>query len=185
MAHGRMTRRHRLTVHADLLPQPTRDARLRVREFDPLCANPAAATNDAALAIDERDRMGCPRQIIPGPLLHRSHAARASPTSTARVALPAAFQMHPKSTGPRVVRTLKGLHPKSGHAQNPRTIAPRSHASSLVGSTSRENDTGWSGAKRDQHCRRPGRRADRPLIRGPRRRPGNYVNSCRRYRSLR
>ena len=116
--------------------------------------------------------MGCPRQIIPGPLLHRSHAARASPTSTARVALPAAFQMHPKSTGPRVVRTLEGLHPKSGHAQNPRTIAPRSHASSLVGSTSRENDTGWSGAKRDQHCRRPGRRADRPLIRGPRRRPG-------------
>ena len=94
--------------------------------------------------IDERDRMGGPRQIIPGPLLHRSHAARPSATSTARVAPPAAFQMHSKSTGPCVVRTLKGLHPKSGHAQNPRTIAPRSHASSLVGTTSRENDTGWS-----------------------------------------
>src|SRR5260370_28597312 len=34
--------------------------------------------------------------------------------------------------------------------QNPRTISPRSHASSLVGSTSREEDTGWSSAKWDR-----------------------------------
>jgi len=64
VSDGRMTCRHRLTVHADLLPQPTRDARLPVREFDPLCANAAAATDEAALPIDQRDGVGRPWQII-------------------------------------------------------------------------------------------------------------------------
>jgi hypothetical protein len=44
-----MTGRHRLTVHADLLPQAARDARLRVRELDPLGPNPALLTDDAPL----------------------------------------------------------------------------------------------------------------------------------------
>jgi hypothetical protein len=41
-------------------------------------------------------------------------------------------------------------HPKPRQAQNPRTIPSRSHASSLVVCTSREDDTGWSGAKWDR-----------------------------------
>jgi hypothetical protein len=150
MADRGVTRGHRLTIHADLLPQAPGDARLRIRELTALGPNPTAATDDAALRINERHGMRCPRQIVPGALLHRPHAADPSTTSTAGVSPPVAFQMHPKSSGPAVVRTLNVLHPKSGQAQNPRTIAPRSHGSSLVGSTSRENDTGWSGAKWDR-----------------------------------
>src|ERR1700692_3819943 len=58
-----VTRGHRLTVHADLLLQASGDARLRIRELDALGPNPAAATDDAALPINERHGMRRPRQI--------------------------------------------------------------------------------------------------------------------------
>src|SRR3989442_12965595 len=51
-----VTRGHRLTVHADLLPQAPGDARLGICELDALGPNPAAATHDAALLINERHR---------------------------------------------------------------------------------------------------------------------------------
>src|SRR4030095_7043003 len=53
VAHRRMTRRHRLAVDADLLPQATSDAGLRLREVDPLRPNPAAPALHATLAIDQ------------------------------------------------------------------------------------------------------------------------------------
>ena len=150
MAHGGMTGRHRLTVHPNLLPQPTGDARLGVRELDPLGSNPAAVSADAALLIDQRHGVCRPGQIIPGPLLHRPYPGGPSTTSTARISSTASHEVDPQSTRRLTVFTFDRRHPKTGQAQNPRTISPRSHASSLVGSTSRENDTGWSGAKWDR-----------------------------------
>jgi hypothetical protein len=147
MPHRGMARRHRLTVHTNLLPQPTRDARLRVRELNPLRPNPAATTHHPSLPIDQRHRMGRPRQIIPGPRLRRPHAPCPPATAAARVAPPVAFHQHAHSAGCRIILALDPLDPKSRQAQNPRTIALRSHASSLVVCTSREDDTGWSGAK--------------------------------------
>jgi hypothetical protein len=99
--------------------------------------------------VNERHRMRRPRQIVLD-ALYCSHEADPSATTSARVRPLAAFQMHPKSTAPGIVRTLNGLHTTSGQAGNARTIAPGSQASSLVGSTSRENDTGPSGAKWDR-----------------------------------
>jgi hypothetical protein len=52
-----MRGRHRLTVHADLLPQAPCNARLGVSELDALGANPAVPTDDPALPIDERHGM--------------------------------------------------------------------------------------------------------------------------------
>src|SRR5262249_5595048 len=57
MADGCMTGRHRLTVHADLLPQTTGDARLRVRELHALRADATRPTDDRSLRIDERHVM--------------------------------------------------------------------------------------------------------------------------------
>lgn len=79
VAHGRMPGRHRLTVHADLLPQAARDARLRARELDPLGPNPAPPTNDAPLPIDERDRMRGPGQVVPRTIAGRPHVTGARP----------------------------------------------------------------------------------------------------------
>src|SRR5262249_56036464 len=45
MSHGGVTRGHRLTVDADLLTQPSRDARLRIGKLDPLGANPTSPTH--------------------------------------------------------------------------------------------------------------------------------------------
>ena len=142
MADRGVTRGHRLTIHADLLPQAPGDARLRIRELTALGPNPTAATDDAALRINERHGMRCPRQIVPGALLHRPHAADPSTTSTAGVSPPVAFQMHPKSSGPAVVRTLNVLTPEIRASPEPTSIAPRSHGSSLVGSTSERTTPG-------------------------------------------
>jgi hypothetical protein len=63
-----MTRRHRLAVHADLLPQPPGDARLSVRELDALRPNAARPADQTPLPIGQRDVMRGPGQIVPGPL---------------------------------------------------------------------------------------------------------------------
>jgi hypothetical protein len=54
VAHRRVTRRHRLTVQPDLLPQASGDPRFRISELDPLSPNAAPRTDDAPLQIDER-----------------------------------------------------------------------------------------------------------------------------------
>src|SRR2546428_10138182 len=46
VAYGRMGRRHRLTVHANQLAQPARDASVAISEPDPLRTNPAGPTLD-------------------------------------------------------------------------------------------------------------------------------------------
>ena len=91
----------------------------------------------------QRHRMCGPGQIVPGPLLRRSHPRRAPTTPTAGIAPAAPLHMDLQSTV-RLLLPLDPHDPESGQAENPRTIPLRSHASSLVGSTTRENDTGWS-----------------------------------------
>lgn len=110
MAHGRMTRRHRLTVDANLLSQPARHPRLGVRELDPLGANPAVATDDAALPIDQRDRVGRPRQIIPDSLRHRPYAARPAATAAARVPSPPAPLDLNCQAASRMLPVALGMH---------------------------------------------------------------------------
>ena len=133
VADRRMRRRHRLTVHPDLLPQAPRDPRLRIGELDPLGANPAVAAPDPPLRIDQRDRMRRPRHIVPGPLARRSHATR-PPSTPAALVPPDSAALHPDGQPAvgRLALTLRDHHPKSRQPQNPRTIAPRSHRSSLV-----------------------------------------------------
>jgi hypothetical protein len=98
-----------------LLPQPTRGARLRIGELDPLRANPAAATADAALVIDQRDGVGRRRRIIPGPLRHRPHALRASVTATGRAAAqPAPFASNRQATSHLLPVDLRLDDPEPG-----------------------------------------------------------------------
>jgi hypothetical protein len=73
MAHGRMTRRYRLTVDASLLPQSACNPRLGVRELGPLGPNPTTATADTVLRIDQRHWVCRSGQIIPGQLLRRPY----------------------------------------------------------------------------------------------------------------
>jgi hypothetical protein len=125
---GRVTGRHRLTVDADLLSQPSRDARLRIGELDPLGADAAVATDDPALAIEERHVMRRPGQVVPGSIAGRPHASGAPPTAAARVA-PDAAPLNPNHQ-PAVRFFLHHHHAKSRQTENPRTIALRSHLSS-------------------------------------------------------
>jgi hypothetical protein len=71
-----------------------------------------------------------PRQVVPA-------RAGASATAAARVTA------HPTTLDPNcqpvTLRLVQGHDPKSRQAPNPRTIPSRSHLSSLVGCTSREN----------------------------------------------
>jgi hypothetical protein len=137
MPHGGVTGGHRLTVHADLLSQASGDARFGVGELDALGADPAGPTREAALRIDERDMMRRPRQVVPRTIAARSHAVRASTTATAGV--PTHATTFNPNRQPAALRLVHRHHPKPRQAQNPRTIATRSHRSSLVGCTSREN----------------------------------------------
>jgi hypothetical protein len=126
----------RLTVHADLLPESTRDARLRLGKLDAFGADPAGATHDATLRVHHRDGMGGPRQVIPRPILTRSHASGASATAAAHVP-PHATALDPNRQA--TLHLVDRHDPKARQPKNPRTIASRSHRSSLVGCISREN----------------------------------------------
>src|SRR5690606_34714546 len=149
--HGRVTGRHRLAVEADLLAQAPRDARFRVGELHPLGPNPTPPTVHASLTIDQRHRMRRPGQVVPGAVTRRPHATRVPATATAWIAAgPAPLDPNPHPTRCFRVLSLNALYAEPGQPQDPRTIAPRSHASSLVASTTRENDTGWSGDKLDR-----------------------------------
>src|ERR1700676_2340559 len=124
-------------VHADLLPQASLDARLRVGELDALGADPTPTTDDPPLRIHERHAMRPPRASRP----------TSDPGSIARDLCvghshcrcsnaPHAFEPNRQTVTHRLV---PGHDPKSRQSQNPRTIAARSHSSSLAGCTSREN----------------------------------------------
>src|SRR5882672_10954464 len=85
---------------------------------------------------------------VPRAITRRSHTARAATAPTTSVApSTAALDSDRQPAVDRVAVTLRRHHPKPRQPQNPRTIAPRSHRSSLVVCTSREDDTGWSGAR--------------------------------------
>jgi len=106
VADGRMRGRHRLTVHADLLPQTPRDPRLRIGELDPFGANAAVAALDASLPIHQRDGMRRPRDIVPRPVARRSHTTRAATTTTAWVAPDTA------ALDPDRQPAVDGVHPR-------------------------------------------------------------------------
>jgi len=137
MTHRRVAGRHRLTVHADLLAQAARHPRLGLGKRHPLGPNPEAPADHAARRVDERDGMGRPGQVVRGPIPRRAHPARAMAAPAAGVA-PIASALEPNDEPAVVGRVHR--HPETRQApQNPRTIAARSHRSSLVGCTSREN----------------------------------------------
>ena len=149
--HGGVAGRHRLAIQADLLAQPVRHPCLRVGKLDPLRAHPALATDHAALPINQRDRMQRPGQIVPRPLSRGAHPAGPAPTAAAYIAPYAApLQLQPQATLHPVVLPFDAHHTEARQAQDPGTIPLRSHVSSLLGCTSRENNIGSSGAKWDR-----------------------------------
>lgn len=145
VAHRRVTRRHRLAVDTDLLSQATGDAGLRIRELDALGPNPTPAALDSPLAIRQRHRMRRPRQIVPGAIPRAPHATRPSATATARIAARAApFDSNLDATRRIPILSVHSLDAETGQPQDPRTIAPQSHASSLVASTTERTTPGGS-----------------------------------------
>ena len=115
--------------------------------------------------------MRSPGQIVPRPIARRPHTPGPPTAATAAVA-PASSALdperHPAVNGLAV--TLGRHDPEPRQPQNPRTIPLRSHRSSLVVCTSREDGTGWSGVRGIALRTRPPSRP--PQERGPRRRPG-------------
>src|SRR4029450_11044256 len=95
----------------------------------------------------------------------RPHATGAPATTTTRIAARAApLDANLDATGRITVLSVHSPHAEPGQPQDPRTIAPRSHVSSLVASTTRENDTGRSGAKWDRtSSSRPPSRPSTPI----------------------
>src|SRR5262249_54571624 len=86
VAHRCVPGWHRLTAHADLLPQAAGDTRLRVGEFDALGADPTRPADNPSLRIDQRHVMRGPREVIPRAIPRRPNAARSSATAAAGVA---------------------------------------------------------------------------------------------------
>src|SRR5947207_10302029 len=96
MSHGRVRRRHRLAVQANDLAQAARDAGVAFGERDPLGADAAGSTPDAALRIDQGHAVLGPRQIVPRPLLGIPDPPRPSATRGTWIAAnPAAFDPDP------------------------------------------------------------------------------------------
>ena len=175
VAHGRLTGRHRLTVQADQLPEASGDPGLRIRELDALRPNAARPTHNPPLGVGERHPMGRPRQVVPGPISTRPDLAAPSATAAAGVAAHAAPLKANHQAPARV-----GLHPdhsKPRQPQNPRTIASRSHPSSLVGCTSRENTIHSRMATVGSPCAVQAAEQTAHPNRGPRRRPGTAYES--------
>ena len=139
VAYGRLRRRHRLTVHANQLAQPAREASVAIGEPDPLRANPAGPTLDAALRVDQRHPVLGPGQVVPGPYPVISHAPGSSSTAGAFVAADASpFNPYAHARIQCVPLPLDPLDPKTLQTQNPSTLARRSHVSSLLcGNTER------------------------------------------------
>ena len=175
--YGGVAGRHRLAIQADLLAQAARDPGLRVGKLDPLRAHPAVATDHASLPVDQRDRMQRPGQIVPRPLSRSAHAAGPAPTAAAHIAsYPAPFQLQPQATLHPVALPFNTHHSEARQAQDPGTIPLRSHVSSLLGCTSRENNTWLSGASGIAFFR-PGRRAGRPPRLRPAQAAGYHLRS--------
>jgi hypothetical protein len=135
-------------IEPDLLLEASRHAGLRIGELDPIGPDPTMPTLDPALRIHQRDRMRRPRQIVPSSIPHGSDAPRPAAAAAARVPADAAtLDPNRQPTRPDLAVTLRRHGTKPRHPQDPRTIASRCHRSSLVVCTSREDDTGWSGAR--------------------------------------
>ena len=149
--HGRVAGRHRLAIQPDLLAQAARDPRFGIGKLDPLRPHPTVATDHAPLPIDQRHRVHRPRQVVPGAVARGADPAGPSPAAAAHVApYPPPFQVQPESTVRGVVLPLEPHDPKARQTQDPGTLPSRSHVFSLLGCTSRENDTGRSDAKWDR-----------------------------------
>jgi hypothetical protein len=137
MPDRRMTRRHRLTIEPDPLPEPPGQARMRVGKPDALGANAAVSAPESAQPIPQSHRMLGPRQVVPGAHLRITHVTGSTATAGARKSMnPPSLQLENQ---PAVVATFHRRHPVIRQTQNPRTITKRSHPPSLVVSTSRED----------------------------------------------
>ena len=109
---------------------------------------PQVSTAQTPLRVDQRHRMRRPRHIVPRAITRRSDAtgpATAAATDVRPQATPLEANRQP--TVRTLAVALHAQHSEPWQSQNPRTIASRSHRSSLVVGTSREDDTGWSGAR--------------------------------------
>ena len=184
MAHRRMTGRHRLAVHPNLLPHPARHARLRIGELHAFGPHPTPPTGDPSLAIDQRRRVRGPRQVIPDPIARRPHAAGATAAAAARIPR----RPLPLNTDPHAPRRVRAVpapldHPESWQARDPRKILPRSHASSLA--AQQESTPPGSPVPSGIALRRPGRRADRPPQERPAQAAGDPRRGCRLCRLMR
>jgi hypothetical protein len=113
--------------------------RVALGKRDPLRANPAGRTPDAALPIHQGHPMLGPRQVISRPLLGIPYAPRPASTFGTFVA-PDAVALnpdpHPRARSVRF--PLDSVNAKPLKIQNPSTLAWRSHMSSLLcGNTER------------------------------------------------
>jgi hypothetical protein len=138
--HRGVRRRHRLAIESNDLAQSACDARLRIGEGDPLRSNAARPTGDPSLAIDQRHAVLGPWQSIPGP--RRAIAHPPGPPAAAGTFIPedaAPLDVNPHGRPRSLAVPFDLFDPKPIETQNPSTLSPRSHASSLVGSTSRED----------------------------------------------
>jgi hypothetical protein len=137
MPHGRVTRRHRLTIEPNALPEAPGQPCVRVGKAHPLGADPAAPAPEATQGVAQRHRMFRPWQVVPSAHLRIAHAPRPSCTArTDRAANPAPLELNHQ---PTIRLAFQSDDPIIRQSQNPRTITKRSHRSSLVGCTSRED----------------------------------------------
>jgi len=122
-----------LAVEANHLAQPTGDPCLRVRKREALGPDAARRTAHPPLAIDQRDPVLGPRQVVPRPSLRITHAPRPPFTPGTFVAAdPAPFDGDPQ---PRAWPLTVPLHPLDAvplETENPSRLALRSHVSSML-----------------------------------------------------
>jgi hypothetical protein len=137
MPHGCVTGGHRLTVHADLLSQASGDARLASANSVALDADPVGPTHEPSLRIDECDMMR--RPTAGRPTSDLGSIARGTCVDHSHCRCIAALHDAQSESSAGCPPPRPSSRPEPRQAQNPRTIASRSHRSSLVGCTSREN----------------------------------------------
>src|SRR6266851_3567520 len=137
MPHGRVTRRHRLTIEANALTEAPRQTRVRVGKAHPLGADSAVPAPEATQGVAQRHRMLRPRQVVPGARLRVTDVSCPSPAPRTDIAAnPSPLELDYQ---PPVLLTFQADHSIICQSQNPRTIPKRSHRSSLVVITSRED----------------------------------------------
>jgi len=97
-----MTDRHRLAIQPDLLPQSSRDSRLRIGETDSLGADSTLSTQQPSQTVSQCDPVTTPGQVIP--------TAQFRITDSPRRSITAAASISPYSTSFNVDLQPRKLH---------------------------------------------------------------------------